>query len=374
MPKALIIDDEAALTAIIRRFLESSGFDVQTATSGQEGLEKATLEAPDVVIVDIMMPEMDGYEVCRRLRRDPRTARASILVLTARGQDIDREIALRAGADMHVAKPYQGKALVEAIRDLLAAKKFAAQSLGSQVLVLRLSPQAGTTTLATNLGAVLARDGTRLVVVVDMVLRDGQVENRLGLPPTRSWSGGWIEADEVAGHLVRHESGLFVLPAPPPQAPPPKLGEVEQALQMLRSWHDYVIVDTPFNLGPLAPVLLASSSLVLLLLTPDPAVLRAAPASLRALQQQVNRRAHVWPILNMTGPGQEAVRTQVEKALKHPVMAVLPSAPEACAQAVLDGRPVVLAQPDSPLATALQELAYRIVHPPDTEPLRRIPR
>lgn len=374
MPKVLIIDDEVALTTITAHFLESAGFTVQVALSGQEGLRKATRDEPDAVIVDVMMPEMDGYEVCRRLRRDPRTARAAIVVLTARGQLVDREIALRAGADVHVVKPYQGKALVDVVQNLLNARERAKQPLGYQILVLRLGAGAGATMLATNLAAVLATQTSSSVAIVDLALRNGQVENRMGLPPTRSWSGCWSQADDLAAHLLRHESGLFVLPAPPPQAPLPKVGDVRQGLQTLRGWHDYVIVDTPFNMGPLAPVLLAASRLTLLLLTLDPRSLRSAKASLHAIRQQAGRAAQVWPVLNMVEGEQEAARSRVERILAQPVMGVLPAAPQACARAILDGKPVALAQPDSPLAVAVKELARRIIEAPNSQPLRRIPK
>lgn len=373
MLKALIIDDEEALTIIMSRFLEGAGFAVQAATSGPEGLEKAVAGRPDVVIVDVMMPEMDGYEVCRRLRRDPRTARTAIVVLTARGQLIDKEIALRAGADAHMIKPYQGKALVETIRNLLNGREPAGPTLGYQILALRLSAGAGATTLATNLAAVLAGREGSLVAVADMALRDGQVENRLGLPPTRSWSGGWSDPDDVADHLRRHESGLFVLPALPPQAPLPTVGDVRQCLLTLRDWHDYVVVDTAFHMGQLAQVLLAASPLILLLLTPDPAVLHTARVGLQAIRKQANRTAQVWPVLNMAGPDPEAARSQVERVLAQPVMAVLPAAPAACARAVQDGKPVALARPDSPLAAAVRALAQRILDEPNAQPLRRIP-
>ena len=111
MSKVLIIDDEASITAIIGRFLENTGFETVTAASGPEGLQKAMTLRPDAVIIDIMMPEMDGYEVCRRLRNDPRTAQAVVVALTARGQPIDRQMALRSGADAHITKPFNGKAL-----------------------------------------------------------------------------------------------------------------------------------------------------------------------------------------------------------------------------------------------------------------------
>lgn len=180
--------------------------------------------------------------------------------------------------------------------------------------------------------------------------------------------------DDLAAHLRRHESGLFVLPAPPHQGPLPTVGDVKQALQTLRGWFEYVVVDTPFHMGPLAPVLLATSRLVLLVLTPDPAALRSVKAGLHAVRQQAHRAAQVWPVLNMAGPEPEAMRDQVERLLAQPVMAVLPTAAEPSARAVQNGRPVALAVPNSPLAAAVRELAGRIVEMPDAVPLRRIPK
>jgi CheY-like chemotaxis protein len=275
MPRALVIDDEPAVTAIVGRFLEGAGLEVEAALSGPQGLRKAISTRPDVVIVDIMMPEMDGYEVCRRLRGDPRTARAAVLVLTARGQLVDKQIALRAGADVHVAKPFDGKLLVQEVQRLLADRVATAPPRGYQILVLRFKEGAGATTLATNLALCLAREEGCLAVVADGVLQGGQIENRLDLPLGGSWQDEpGSDAGRLATYLLRHESGLFVLPTPSPKEEPVTPARLAQVLQTLREWHDYVVVDTPFNLGPLAPVLVRSSALVLLLVTP--AVLRIA--------------------------------------------------------------------------------------------------
>jgi CheY-like chemotaxis protein/MinD-like ATPase involved in chromosome partitioning or flagellar assembly len=371
MPRALVIDDEAEMTAIIARFLESGGFGVETATSGREGIATAIETSPDAVVLDVMMPEMDGYEVCRRLRRDPRTARTAIVILTARGQLIDRESALRAGADAHVSKPFQGKALVEQIRQLVGERQEPVMPLGYQVLVLRLSPGAGATTVATNLGLALSRPRAELAIVADMALRQGQVAGRLGLAPGDRWPEPFGDAGDLAAHVVRHESGLFVLPALPAGRPLPPPAGIKEGLRLLREWHDYVVVDTPFNLGPLAPVLLASSPLVLMLLRPDPSVLNTARASLGAIKRMGNRTTQVWPILNMIRPGQEGFLAQIEKTLGHRVASILPWAPRECARAVDLGKPVIQSQPDSALGRAFQDLARRVRHALDDQPVGR---
>jgi CheY-like chemotaxis protein len=353
------------------RFLENAGFEVETAASGQEGLDKAMASPPDAIVLDVMMPDIDGYEVCRRLRGDPRTARAAIVILTARGQLIDKEIALRAGADTHLAKPYQGSVLVEEMRRLLAGRPEAIPPLGYQMLVLRLAPGTGATTLVTNLGAALARDRYLLVSIADIDLADGQVADRLALPPARPWPESLDRVEDLTGGLIRHESGAFVLPAPPTTASPPDPAQVEGILGLLRKLHDYVLVDTPFNMGPLAPVLLASSPLVFVVLRPNPAELRAAQASLAAIKKMGNRVVQIWPVLNMVRPGQQSFYRQVEAALRQRVAAILPWAPEVCTQAVSHGKPVVLGQPKSSLAGAFVQLGQRVVRALNEKPPRR---
>jgi pilus assembly protein CpaE len=373
MPNVLVIDDEASLTMIVGRFLEKVGFRVEAATSGPEGLRKAVISFPDVIIVDVMMPEMDGYEVCRRLRSDPRTASASILVLTARGQSIDKQMALQAGADAYATKPFNGKVLVQQVLDLVAARPRFGTSLGCQILVLRLKEGVGATTLATNLALCLAAENRHLTAVVDMVLPGGQVGDRLGLPSATFWPEFLVlDADDLAAHMVRHPTGLFALPAPPPKWQ----GELDPAaigplLQKLRGWHDFIVLDTPRNLGALAPGLLKTSWLVLLLLTPDPAVLQTAQASLAVIGRLGNKGLQVWPVLNMVNSESDAVQQQAEKALGLPVIAVLPWSPQECARAVADHSPVVLSYPESPLSTGVWNLGQHIVQVMDTRTQQR---
>ncbi len=359
MPRALIIDDEAALTIIVGRFLERAGFRVETATSGLEGLEKAVADTHDVVIVDVMMPGMDGYEVCRRLRADPRTARSIIVVLTARGQTVDKQMALQAGADAHAAKPFDGRVLVANVQELLANRPRAELSLGYQVLVLRLKGDAGATTVATNLALCLAQEKKRLTAVVDLVPRGGEVSSRLGLAAAEAEPDS--PAGELAAQLVRHDSGLFVLPAAPQQSARGwDATRAVQRLQQLRGWYDYLLVDTPRNLGKLAPVLLKSSPLVVLLLTPDPATLHTARASLEAIRKLGNRAQRIWPVINHVAPAAFSLQQEAEEVLGMQVVTVLPWSPGECAQAVANHEPVVLGQPDSPLAREYQALAGHI--------------
>jgi pilus assembly protein CpaE len=364
MPTILVIDDEAPLLDMVDILLSNAGFKVETARSGPEGLQKAIAEQPEVIIVDVMMPEMDGYEVCSRLRNEPRTARSAIIVLTARGQPVDRGMALQSGADCFMIKPFQGKALVEQIQELLGQSAGTTPPLGLQAVTLRLARGAGATTLVANLALSLASRKEQLTVAADMALEGGQLSDRLDLPSAMAWMDPpGSDADWLATHLVRHPSGPFILPA---REPVTKVGQpvpekVEQLLLALRDLHDYVLLDTPLNLGSLAPVLLGSSSLVLLLLTPDVTSLQKAEMSLGAIRRFGTSALQVWPVLNKVRAEQQSFREQVESTLGLPVTAVLPWSLEECEEAVSSRRPMVLAHPRSPFSRAIQALADKLV-------------
>ena len=115
----LIVEDERALADVLAFNLESEGFEVQLAHDGRDGLAKARALLPDLVVLDVMLPGMDGLEVCRELRSDARTRGLRVLMLTARGEEVDEVVGFRLGADDYVTKPFKMKPLVARVRSLL---------------------------------------------------------------------------------------------------------------------------------------------------------------------------------------------------------------------------------------------------------------
>jgi DNA-binding response OmpR family regulator len=118
-PRILVVDDEPDLIAVLRMGLQMEGFDVLEAADGVEGLKRAREDKPDLVVLDLMLPKMDGYQVCRSLKFDPRYKSLPILILSARPGDQDRRLALEMGADDFIRKPYDLKDLVNRIRGRL---------------------------------------------------------------------------------------------------------------------------------------------------------------------------------------------------------------------------------------------------------------
>src|SRR5437588_10187053 len=123
--KVLVVDDEAVLVETIAYNLEQAGYEVTTAADGASALEAAQRETPDLVILDIMLPEMDGLEVCRLLRRENNTATVPIMMLTAKGDEIDKVVGLEVGADDYVTKPFGRRELLARVRALLRRAEYA---------------------------------------------------------------------------------------------------------------------------------------------------------------------------------------------------------------------------------------------------------
>lgn len=115
-PQILVVEDEAPIAEVLTYNLERQGYTVITATDGQTALQRARSHAPDLVILDLMIPVIDGLEVCRQLRSDARTKNIRIIMLTARGEETDEVVGFNMGADDYVTKPFRVKPLLERVK------------------------------------------------------------------------------------------------------------------------------------------------------------------------------------------------------------------------------------------------------------------
>ncbi len=121
--KILVVDDEVNITQILEFSLGAEGYQVVTAANGEEAVDKARKEQPDLIVLDIMMPRIDGYEACRILKSNPVTKNIPIVLLTAKGRDIDKRLGYEVGAEDYVIKPFSPNKLIERIQELLEYAK-----------------------------------------------------------------------------------------------------------------------------------------------------------------------------------------------------------------------------------------------------------
>ena len=117
--KILVVDDEIYIVHILDFSLGMEGYEVVTALDGEQALEKARSEKPDLIVLDIMMPKLDGYETCKRLKADPATKDMPVILLSAKGRNVDQKVGFEVGADDYITKPFSPRKLVERINAIL---------------------------------------------------------------------------------------------------------------------------------------------------------------------------------------------------------------------------------------------------------------
>ncbi|MCS7179475.1 MAG: response regulator [Anaerolineae bacterium] len=363
MARILVVDDNAELLQMIRMLLEErGGHEVMLSAEGEDGLAKARAHPPDLAIIDVMMPGMNGYEVCRQLRQNPATAHIPIIILTARGQPVDREAAMAAGADDYIAKPVTMAELLERVNRLLTTK-VPRRATGGTIAVLGLRGGVGVTTLSVNLALTLTRSLPNQVCLLDLSPASGHGALQLGLRPDPNWSALALlttgpGSATIRNYLLVHASGLHLLASPMV----PLVGEglrrerVMAILTALGESFPAIVVDLPTILTEGAMTVLEVADTILLVTTADPASLQTTLGTLQVLKLHMPK---VRLILNQPGPGPLPSVEALQRVLRYPFSAVIPFDP-AQARALAQGKPLAIHAPEAPLAQAVAQLASKL--------------
>ncbi|MBK8026078.1 MAG: response regulator [Chloroflexi bacterium] len=214
--RILVVDDDVDSLKLIGLMLQRNGYEVVAASSGLQALNRAASDRPDLIILDIMMPDMDGYEVCRRLRADNRTRAVPIIMFTAKTLIDDKVAGFEAGADDYLTKPTHPAELASRVRSILsrsASQRPQTSIRGKVIGVLGAKGGVGSTTLALNLAAARVLNAEN-PVVADFRLGMGTMGISLGLGRAQgmanvlSKSVDQISPRLVESELVSHASGL----------------------------------------------------------------------------------------------------------------------------------------------------------------------
>src|SRR5260221_11137885 len=164
--KILIVDDDIDSLKLIGLMLQRQGYEISAANAGGQAISKAQTDAPDLIILDVMMPDMDGYEVCRRLRADPNTQSIPIIMFTAKTLVDDKVTGFEAGADDYLTKPTHPAELASRVKAVLArsaAQRRVVSDSGLLIGVLGAKGGIGTTTIATNLAASMGQKDSAIL-------------------------------------------------------------------------------------------------------------------------------------------------------------------------------------------------------------------
>ncbi len=373
--KILAVDDNAVNLKVVSAALIHAGYEVITAQSGPEALAMIEKSLPDVVLLDISMPEMDGYEVCRRLRANPRTAQLPIMMLTAHDSLEEKVKGFEVGADDYLTKPFQPAELQARVKVLLKRKPAVAavdQDHQSRVIgVYSLRGGVGVSTLASNLAAGLISLWNKPVCLVDMAFCSGQSAVMFNLPLRNTWTDlarlpvEELDADVVDAALLKHDCGLSVLAAPRKAEESELITTplVLRTLELLKTTNAYLVLDLPHNIFETTITGLDYCDEILLVMAPEIASVRAAAMTLDLFDGLKYDRSNVKLILNWTFERRGLARKDIEKVLKQPVYLVLPFASDIFISALNLGAPPVLTEPESPLGALFEDFAFALSSP-----------
>ena len=205
--RILVVDDEPDITALVAYHLAKAGYRVSTAADGHDALRSAREERPDVVVLDLMLPGMSGYEVLQELRRSEETAHVGVILLTARREEVDRVRGLRLGADDYLVKPFSPDELALRVTALLRRLAAPAVSHGSTLTAgpITLDRSAHRATLD---GAELTLTATEYKLLLTLVERRGRVQSRPQLLETVWEAQPDIQTRTVDMHVQRLRSKL----------------------------------------------------------------------------------------------------------------------------------------------------------------------
>ena len=218
--KILVVDDDIDSLKLIGLMLQRNGYEVIAANAGNQALARAASDHPDLIILDIMMPDMNGYEVSRRLRRNPETQNIPIIMFTAKTLIDDKVAGFEAGADDYLTKPTHPAELASRVKAILmrstTARPTTATSKGATIGILGAKGGVGTTTLALNIAAARLLAGEN-PVVADFRLGMGSMGLAIGFPRSAGMANilgkpvDEIRPRTIDGELAVHQSGLRAL-------------------------------------------------------------------------------------------------------------------------------------------------------------------
>ena len=373
--KILIIDDDLDTLRLVGLMLQRQGYQISAATNGQQGLEKAFEEDPDLILLDVMMPDMDGYEVTRRLRQNPSTLQTPILMFTAKTQLDDKVIGFEVGANDYLTKPTHPSELQARVKTLLARVNSQKSNTGSLkdlnrgyvIGVLGARGGLGTTTMAVNLGAGLQTRTKSEVIVAEMLPGQGAlaldvgVANSKGLVDILSLAKlSDVTRDSVREMLVQHPSGLKLLLAsdrPRDMHLINQTANYETLVKKLAGLARFVVLDLGVGIQPFAEKVLPLCNEVLIILEGVPNTIIHTKALIDDIAALGISKKNIKVVLNNRIRSETQLpSSQVQAQLEHEILSTLTPAPELFVQATRMQTPAILCQPDSLTARQITKL------------------
>lgn len=389
----LIIDDDSDTIKLIAMLLKRRGYEVLTAARGREGLEKARAEQPNLILLDVMMPDMDGYEVTRHLRSDPELRHIPIIMFTAKAQVADKVAGFEAGVDDYLTKPIHPAELDSRVKAHLLRVATSARvadaptptptvpAVAAPVATPAPPPEPtriigfmgatdglGTSTLVLNIALATAQAGKNTIVcdlqpgrgTLSLLAGINQV-NGLGYLLGKSMDE--LDSAAVEGQLISRGSGLrFLLCAADPNEShlSAAAAQAERIVHLLSGLGKALVLDLGSELNDMTKRVAAMCDQVIVIVDPQRVALAMGKNLLTALKAAGIDQTRIEVVMiNRLTRGIKAPQKQAEGILTHPILAFISPAPELAYQAAEKGAPMILFEPDSVTADEVRRLAQR---------------
>ncbi|GJM41201.1 MAG: transcriptional regulator [Ardenticatenaceae bacterium] len=377
MVRVLVIDDDRLIRRVVKKALSDLNYEVVETEDGLEALKRIKSIRPDAVIVDKMMPGIDGFEVTRRLRREPELAHIPILVLTGESDLQEKLAAFEAGADDYVCKPFAAAELAARLTVLLRrakaleaaqAQTLARSDQGRMIAVHSLRGGIGTSSLATNLAIGLQNLWQNATLLMDMVPNAGQQAMMLNMPVKRTWADlkmippEELDMNTISAITRQHDSGLHLIAAPklPSDADGVTAEHFDVGMKFIKNRYEYIIADLPHDFSSLTLELLEASDTILLVTSPEIASVRAASIALETYKQLNYPEEKIKVVLNWTFAQDGLAHDAIESALHAPIQLVIPYGGKRFLHAINQGVPLLYETPEDPIAELIEDFCFRL--------------
>ncbi|HEY9151279.1 MAG TPA: response regulator [Anaerolineales bacterium] len=362
--KILIIDDDVDTLRLVGLMLQRQGYQISAATNGEQGLAKAFEERPDIILLDVMMPDMDGYEVTRRLRKNPTTQSTPILMFTAKTQLDDKVTGFEVGADDYLTKPTHPTELQAHVKALLGRvgtkrdEEIATASheqQGRVIGILSARGGLGVSSVATNVAAALFNRTQSDVILAELTPGQGTIGMELGVPSQKglneilSGSGVEITKEKILSALVPHSSGLKLLPAsenPRDMNLTSQVSNYEILVSRLSNLARFIVLDLGTGLPPFVQKILPLCHDRIVVIEGAPNTIAQTKLLIDEIANLGIDRLGILVVLNNRVRSEAQMAwTDVQKKLGHSIATTLTPAPEMFIGAARVHAPAVTSQP-----------------------------
>jgi len=375
--KILIIDDDIDTLKLVGIMLERKGFKILASTTGEKGLRLAKSELPDLILLDIMIPDIDGYEIARQLRSTPETEAIPIIMFTAKSQVDDKVEGLEAGADAYITKPARPRELFAQVRSILkrapqrAAQSGATDQEGTLIGVVSAKGGLGLSTLATNLAVEIHEQTEENIILADFRPGQGTISLELDMTNTEGFKK-LLEMDRSAltpsnikENILIHQSGIKTLLSsshPVDAAYITKDRHFHAIAQNLQNIADYTILDLGPSLPPISKKVIPECTKVLVCMEPSPDNITQTKQLIEyLLSTGISEGRFVTVLINRQRSGVQLSWEQAEEQFDREIDQIFTPVPELAYQAARTKIPMIKRSPESMTAEQFSELATQIV-------------